>query len=75
MREQGGAGTDLREVHRAVAEEHDAILVDARVEFERLMVGRKPSDYFVADGHCNDAGYVELTRIIAAALASADSPR
>jgi len=42
--------------------------VSLHVEFERLLQDHAREEYFVADGHCNDAGYDVIARLVADAL-------
>ena len=61
-----GGRADLAATIREVAERTGADLVDAYAAFATLLRSRPRADLFVADGHCNDAGYAELGRMVAA---------
>ncbi|MSR47913.1 MAG: hypothetical protein EXS13_12770 [Planctomycetes bacterium] len=59
---------ELRPVQKAVAEEVNCRFVDLAPHFEKLLIGRPRSDYFVPDNHCNDAGYAVVAELVEAAL-------
>ncbi len=61
-----GGRPDLASIIRTVASETDTALVDAFDAFEALLASAPRAALFVADGHCNDAGYAELGRLVAA---------
>lgn len=42
--------------------------VSLHVEFERRVAAEPREAYFVADGHCNDAGYDVVAGLVADAL-------
>jgi hypothetical protein len=60
-----GGRPGLASTIRAVAAEADVALVDAHAIFDELLETRSRAELFVADGHCNDAGYAELARMVA----------
>ncbi|MBI4879348.1 MAG: hypothetical protein HY812_06765 [Planctomycetes bacterium] len=53
---------------RTVAEDEGALLVDLEPVFAELLETAAEEDYFIADGHCNDAGYAVMARAVAAAI-------
>lgn len=64
---------EVDESQRLVAEETGTRLINLRAHFRRLMQSHEREEYFVADGHCNDAGYAEIARVVAAALTDSDA--
>ncbi|MSR45472.1 MAG: hypothetical protein EXS13_00110 [Planctomycetes bacterium] len=68
-----GEHEEVAETHLLVAEQTGARLIDVRGHFRRLMQSHRREEYFIADGHCNDAGYAEMARIIANAIAGGDA--
>jgi hypothetical protein len=55
-------------IQRDVAAELHATFVPLAPKFDELLRGRDRSELFVADGHCNDAGYAVMAQEVAAAL-------
>lgn len=51
-------------IQREAARSLGVAFVDLAARFEGLLADRPRSDYFVADGHCNDAGYAEIARAV-----------
>ena len=68
---RSGEREALADAQRRTAEQAGVPLIDVRGAFRRLMQEHRREEYFVVDGHCNDAGYAELARIVAEALAAA----
>jgi lysophospholipase L1-like esterase len=60
-----GGRADLAATIRSVAGQTGAALVDAFEAFESMLQTRSRAELFVADGHCNDAGYAALGRLVA----------
>ena len=58
----------LLDAMRDAAPRLGATLVDAASGFESILAKSRRSDYFVADGHCNDRGYSVLADLVVAAL-------
>ena len=52
----------------AIAEATGAPFLSTVARFEEELGERPPSALFVADGHCNDAGYRLLAELVAEAL-------
>jgi lysophospholipase L1-like esterase len=72
-RSKTGTGEELARAQRLLAERTGARLIDVRGHFKRLMQSHEREEYFIADGHCNDAGYAEMARVIADALHEFDA--
>lgn len=64
----------LADAQRRAAEQAGVPLIDIRGAFRRLMQEHRREEYFVIDGHCNDAGYAEMARLVGDALANAAQP-
>lgn len=60
-----GGRADLAATIRDVASRTGTALVDAFAAFGALLESKPRAALFVADGHCNDAGYAELGRLVA----------
>ncbi len=58
----------IQEALRGLAEDEGVLLVDLEPVFAELLETAAEEDYFIADGHCNDAGYAVMARAVAAAL-------
>ncbi|HKB16010.1 MAG TPA: GDSL-type esterase/lipase family protein [Planctomycetota bacterium] len=56
----------VESVVREISESTGCVWLDLRPEFERLLQTRKPSELFIPDGHCNDAGYGVMAGVVAA---------
>lgn len=59
---------DVDQVQRRAAAMLDAPIVPIRERFEAELKTRARTDLFVADGHCNDAGYGLMAEEVAAVL-------
>lgn len=55
---------------RQAAARTGAAFVDVAAEFERRLLERRELELFVADGHCNDAGYGVMAAIVAERIAA-----
>jgi lysophospholipase L1-like esterase len=55
-------------VLRGVAADTQSRFVPIRERFERELTTRKRDELFVADGHCNDAGYAIMAAMVADAV-------
>ncbi|MGE0142751.1 MAG: GDSL-type esterase/lipase family protein [Planctomycetota bacterium] len=64
---------DVLEVVDRVASESNVPRIRLGAHFQRIVAPRSRSDWYIADGHCNDRGYVEMGRMVAEFLA--DLPR
>lgn len=62
---------DIEVVQRRVAESESIEFVDAAAAFARELEVRSRDELFVADGHCNDAGYAILAGEAASAVKNA----
>lgn len=60
-----GGRQDVADVVRAVSGDLGTGLVDHLAHFEVLLRSIPREDLFASDGHCNDAGYVEMGRLVA----------
>ena len=50
---------------RALAESSGVTRVDLTPEFTRRQSEQPGAEYFVPDGHCNDAGYGVVAQLVA----------
>jgi len=58
---------------RKAAREAQATLVDLAPVFEEALARGRWEDYFISDGHCNDAGYHMMAEQVARRLIALDS--
>ena len=58
----------LQTVHARVTGEQSAELADTWPVLRKLLTADPSSIWFVPDGHCNDAGYGQLAKVVAAAI-------
>jgi hypothetical protein len=60
---------DVLEVVDRVALESKVPRIRLGAHFQRIVAPRSRSEWYIADGHCNDRGYVEMGRVVAEFLA------